>query len=48
LKDVREAPLSMLIPAWIFVIACIYFGLDTSITVGVAEIAAQTLLEARQ
>ena len=48
LKDVREAPLSMLIPAWIFVIACIYFGLDTSVTVGMAEIAAQTLLEARQ
>lgn len=48
LKDVDEAPLSMLIPAWIFVIACIYFGLDTSSTVGTAAIAAQTLLEAMQ
>jgi len=48
LKDVDEAPLSMLIPAWIFVIACIYFGLDTSSTVGTAAIAAQTLMEAMQ
>ncbi len=46
LKDADEAPLSMLIPAWIFVIACIYFGLDTSSTVGTAAIAAQTLMEA--
>ena len=48
LKDADEAPLSMLIPAWIFVVACIYFGLDTSSTVGTAAIAAQTLLEAMQ
>lgn len=48
LKDAEEAPLSMLIPAWIFVIACIYFGLDTSTTVGTATIAAQSLLEAMQ
>ena len=48
LKDAEEAPLSMLVPAWIFVIACIYFGLDTSSTVGTAAIAAQTLLEAMQ
>ncbi|MGD2141136.1 MAG: hypothetical protein PVH25_12110 [Burkholderiales bacterium] len=44
----REAPLSMLIPAWIFVIACIYFGLDTSVTVGTATLATQTLLESVQ
>ncbi len=48
LKDADEAPLSMLVPAWIFVVACIYFGLDTSSTVGTAAIAAQTLLEEMQ
>ncbi len=46
LKEAQEAPLSMLIPAWVFVIACVYFGLDTSSTVGTASIAAQSLLEA--
>lgn len=45
LNDVREAPLSMIAPAWILVIACIYFGLDASTTVGAASKAAQTLLE---
>ncbi|MGD8477756.1 MAG: monovalent cation/H+ antiporter subunit D family protein [Burkholderiales bacterium] len=48
LSEMREAPLSMLIPAWIFVIACIYFGLDTSVTVGTATLATQTLLESVQ
>jgi hypothetical protein len=38
----------MLVPTWIFVIACIYFGLDASSTVGTAAIAAKTLLEAMQ
>jgi multicomponent Na+:H+ antiporter subunit D len=46
LKDVREAPLSMLIPAWTLVAACVYFGLDASATAGTAATAAQTLLEA--
>ncbi len=46
LDKVREAPLSMLIPAWILVAACVYFGLDTSVTVGTAARAAQTLLDA--
>jgi multicomponent Na+:H+ antiporter subunit D len=48
LKNADEAPLSMLIPAWIFVIACVYFGLNTSSTVGIATIAAKTLLELPQ
>ncbi len=38
-----EAPLSILIPVWIMVIANFYFGLDTSIPVGLAETAAQNL-----
>jgi multicomponent Na+:H+ antiporter subunit D len=41
-----EAPLPMLIPLWILVAASVYFGLDTSLTVGVAERAAETLLGA--
>ena len=41
---VREAPLSMLIPTWILIGASIYFGVDTSLTVGVARQAALMLL----
>jgi multicomponent Na+:H+ antiporter subunit D len=40
----REAPAGMLISAWLMVAGCIYFGLDTSVTVGGARQAAQTLL----
>ncbi len=39
-----EAPLVMLLPLWLLVAASVYFGLDTSLTVGVAERAAETLL----
>jgi len=41
---VNEAPLSLLIPTWILVGANIYFGIDTRLTVGVAEKAALLLL----
>jgi multicomponent Na+:H+ antiporter subunit D len=41
---VVEAPVFMLVPLWLLVAASIYFGLDTSLTVGVAERAATTLL----
>ena len=40
----REAPASMLVPAWLLVAACVYFGLDTGITVGGAGAAATELL----
>lgn len=43
-ETATEPPLSMLVPAWIMVGATVYFGLDTSLTVGVASEAAQTLL----
>ena len=42
--DVKEAPLSLLLPLWLLAIANIYFGIDTSLTVGVAEPAANMLL----
>ncbi len=40
----REAPLSMLATSWLMVAACVYFGLDTSLTVGGAAQAAAELL----
>jgi multicomponent Na+:H+ antiporter subunit D len=46
LSEAREAPLSMLLPAWVLVAACVLFGLDTSSTVGLAAQAAQSLLGA--
>ena len=45
-RDVREAPLSMLIPTWIVIIATLYFGLMTSGSAGVARAAAEALLGA--
>lgn len=42
----REAPLSLLVPAWLMVAASVYFGLDTSFTVGSAAAAATDLLGA--
>ena len=41
---VREAPLSLLIPTWILVLANIWFGVDARLTAGVAIRAAQSLL----
>lgn len=41
---VKEAPLELLIPAWILVLANIYFGFDTELTVGTAQQAAQLLV----
>lgn len=43
----REMPLSMLVPAWVLVAACIYFGLDTDLTAEVAARAARGLLGGR-
>ena len=40
---VREAPLSMMIPLWLLVIANVYFGLHTEVSVGLAKSAAAAL-----
>ena len=40
---IKEAPLSFLMPIWILVIANIYFGIDTRLSVGVAQAASQSL-----
>lgn len=41
---VKEAPMLLLIPTWVLVLANIYFGLATDITLGTAQTAAQLLL----
>jgi multicomponent Na+:H+ antiporter subunit D len=43
-KPVKEAPLGMLIPTWLLVIANVYFGVQTDLTVGIAQAAATGLL----
>lgn len=40
----REAPLGLLIPLWILVIANIWLGIDTRLTVDIAEAAAAQLM----
>jgi len=42
--DIREAPLSMLIPTWILVAASFYFGINATLTADVATRAAETLI----
>ena len=41
--SVKEAPVSLLIPMWVLVIANIYFGFNTELTVNVADSAAKLL-----
>ena len=43
LDDVQEAPMGQLIPIWLLVLANLYFGVDTRLTVGVSKLAAQSL-----
>jgi multicomponent Na+:H+ antiporter subunit D len=40
---VQEAPLSMLVPLWLLVIANVYFGVQTDVSVGLAREAAAVL-----
>ena len=40
----REAPWSMLVPTWVLTAASIYFGIETSLNLGMARAAAQALL----
>ena len=46
LESTREMPLSLLVPAWLLVIATVWFGFDTSLTLGSALDAAQQLVKA--
>jgi multicomponent Na+:H+ antiporter subunit D len=42
-RQLREAPLVMLVPLWVMALANFWFGIDTSFSVGVARAAAATL-----
>ncbi len=42
--EISEAPASMLVPIWIMVFACLYFGIDATWTLDVARSAAILLL----
>ena len=42
--EVKEAPLSLLLPTWTLVAANLYFGLDATLTAGIATRAAEILL----
>ncbi len=46
LAEVREAPLSLLIPTWILVFANLYFGIETDISADIAGQAAKQLIGA--
>jgi multicomponent Na+:H+ antiporter subunit D len=41
---IKEAPLSMLVPTWILIIATLYFGMSTKVTLGIAAKAAKLLI----
>jgi multicomponent Na+:H+ antiporter subunit D len=43
-EAVEEAPATMLVPTWILIGASVYFGIDTDLTVGVAQRAAAVLI----
>jgi multicomponent Na+:H+ antiporter subunit D len=45
-RVVREAPLALLVPTWVLVLANLYFGVQTDLTVGVATRAAEMLIGA--
>ena len=44
--EISEAPLSLLIPTWVLILANLYFGIDASLTTDVAGRAAQLLMGA--
>ena len=41
---IKEVPMSMLLPMWVMAIACVYFGLNTDLTLTSASVAANSLL----
>jgi multicomponent Na+:H+ antiporter subunit D len=44
--QLTEAPVALLVPAYVLVVAAVYFGLDTSLSVGLAQQAAMLLINA--
>ncbi|MFW6206841.1 MAG: monovalent cation/H+ antiporter subunit D family protein, partial [Gemmatimonadota bacterium] len=43
-RGVGEAPLALLVPTWALVLVNFYFGIDASLTAGVATNAARSLM----
>ena len=43
-EAIEEAPATMVVPTWILIGASLYFGIDTELTIGVAQRAAAVLL----
>jgi len=43
-EAVQEAPMSLLLPTWALALACVYFGIETSLPVDLAGRAAETLM----
>ena len=42
-SELKEAPLSLLLPTVVLAAACVFFGVDASLTAGLAEAAAKAL-----
>lgn len=42
-SSIKEAPMSMLIPTWVLIAATVYFGVESSLSLGLARDAAQFL-----
>jgi len=40
----EEAPISLLVPTWLFILGSFYFGIETSFNVGIAKAAAAFLM----
>ena len=43
-EPVPEAPLSLLVPLWTLILANLFFGVNTNLSVGVARQAAVSLI----
>lgn len=43
--EIKEAPLALLVPTWLVIASTLYFGINTDLTIGVATLAAETLIE---
>lgn len=43
-QHIKEAPLSLLLPTWLLVLANLYFGTDAGFTIAITELAVQSLM----
>ena len=43
-RHIKEAPLSLLLPTWVLVLANLYFGINAEFTIAITELTAQSLL----